>query len=117
MIVGHILLSSVELHGEQTMRVLALAPMAVLPTHQRVGVGRALVDASIEKAEARREPLILVVGHADYYPRFGFQPARHHGIEPPWPDFPDDVWMVKPLSSFSDRFRGTVRYPTAFDLT
>lgn len=116
-IVGHLLLSYVELLGLEAMRVLALAPMAVAPAHQRIGIGSALVEAGLEKADALSEPLVLVLGHADYYPRFGFRPARSCGIEPPWPDLSEDVWMIKPLSAYSDRFRGTVSYPTAFDLS
>lgn len=116
-IVGHIMFSHVELRGEETIRILALAPMAVLPNHQRTGIGGALVRAGLEKADALKESLVVLVGHADYHPRFGFEPARRSGIEPPWPDLPDEVWMVKPLSSYSEDMRGTVRYPPAFDET
>lgn len=115
MIVGHIVFSYVGLQGAEAMRVLALAPMAVAPTQQRTGIGSALVQSGLKEAEAMSEPLVLVLGHAHYYPRFGFEPARSYGIEPPWPDLPNDVWMVKLLSSYSQRFQGTVRYPPAFD--
>ena len=115
-IVGHILFSYVELRGQRTTRVLALAPMAVGPTHQRTGIGSALVEAGLKKADALGGPLVLVLGHAGYYPRFGFEPARPLGIEPPFSDLPDDVWMIKRLSSYSERFRGTVSYPPAFDV-
>lgn len=90
---------------------------AVAPTHQRTGVGTALVEAGLTKADVLGEPLVLVLGHAAYYPRFGFEPARPLGIEPPFPDLPDDVWMIKRMSSYSEQFRGTVWYPPAFDVT
>jgi putative acetyltransferase len=107
--------SYVELQGEQSTRVLALAPMAVSPLHQRTGIGSALVKAGLERADTMGLPLVVVVGYASYYPRFGFEPARPLGIEPPWPDLPDDVWMIKPLPSYSGRLGGTVRYPPPFD--
>lgn len=116
-IVGHILFSYVSLDGPTTYRVLALAPMAVAPPHQRSGIGRALIEAGLEKIEGMGEPLVLVLGHGDYYPRFGFERARPLGIEPPWADLPDDVWMVKRLPAYSPVIRGIVRYPPAFDVT
>jgi putative acetyltransferase len=116
-ILGHIVLSYVELLATTTSRVLALAPMAVKPERQRSGIGGSLIEVSLERSEAMDEPIVLVLGHSSYYPRFGFEPARPYGIEPPWPDLPDDVWMMKRLSSYSPDIRGTVRYPPAFDVT
>lgn len=116
-IVGHIVFSYVELEGATTRRVLALAPMAVLLERQRSGIGSALIEAGFKRSEAIGEPLVLVLGHASYYPRFGFEAARPYGIEPPWPDLPDDVWMMKRLSSYSPDIHGTVRYPLAFEVT
>lgn len=116
-IVGHIVFSYVGLQSAATRRVLALAPMAVVPERQRSRIGGSLIEAGLETIEAMHEPLVLVLGHASYYPRFGFEPARPFGIEPPWPDLPNDVWMMKRLASYSPDIRGTVRYPPAFDVT
>ena len=115
-IVGHAMFSFVTLKGAEELKVLQLAPVAVVPEWQRRGVGGALIREGIEKADARREPLILVQGHAAYYPRFGFQPSREYHIEPPSPDVPDAFFMVLRLSAYEERYRGQVIYPPAFDV-
>jgi putative acetyltransferase len=71
----------------------ALGPMAVLPEHQRQGIGSKLIEAGNRKLKDAGCPFIIVVGHADYYPRFGFRPASEHGIQCQW-DVPDDVFML-----------------------
>ena len=111
-IVGHIMLSYVGLDGD---RVLSLAPLAVKPGRQRTGAGIELTRAALEAADERGAPLVIVLGHAEYYPRFGFEPARQHGIEPPDPQIPDEVFMVVRLRAYDPRFRGRVTYPPAFD--
>ncbi len=116
-VVGHIVFSYVTLKGDEEFRVLSLAPMAVTPGLQRRGIGGALVEAGLERADDRGEPLVIVVGHPTYYPRFGFESARAIGIEPPSEDFPDDAFMVRRLSRYSERHRGRVVYPPAFGIT
>jgi putative acetyltransferase len=116
-VVGHIVFSYVTLKGDEEFRVLALAPMAVTPGLQKRGIGGALVEAGLERADDRGEPLVIVVGHPTYYPRFGFESARRYGIEPPSADFPDDAFMVRQLSGYSERHRGRVVYPPAFGIT
>ncbi len=103
-VIGHVAYSRARV-GEHD--VLALAPMAVLPEHQRAGVGSALVEESLRRASATRFPAVIVLGHPDFYARFGFTPARALGIEPPFPA-PDEAWMVLPL------VRGTVEYAPPF---
>ncbi|HEX2046165.1 MAG TPA: N-acetyltransferase [Acidimicrobiales bacterium] len=111
-VVGHILFTRVRV-GDR--RALALAPMAVAPSYQRSGVGTALVRAGLERAAARPEAAVIVLGHPEYYPRFGFVPACRFGIEPPWPRVPDEAFLVLPLPAYSDACRGVVVYPAAFD--
>jgi putative acetyltransferase len=89
-VVGHIMYSPASIGS--TMGA-ALGPMAVLPAHQRQGIGSRLIDAGNRKLEIARCPFILVVGHAAYYPRFGFRPASTYGIVCEW-DVPDNVFMV-----------------------
>lgn len=74
----------------------ALGPMAVLPEHQRHGIGGQLVEAGNRRLQASGCPFIVVVGHADFYPRFGFKRASAFGITCEW-ELPDDVFMVLPL--------------------
>ena len=85
-IVGHILFTRVVVRGQEAEHpALALAPLAVLPGEQRRGVGTALVRWGIDEASRLGHSLVIVLGHADYYPRFGFVPASRHGIRAPFP--------------------------------
>jgi putative acetyltransferase len=90
----------------------ALGPMAVLPAHQRQGIGRTLVETGTRKLQTAGCPFIVVVGHAAYYSRFGFTPARAHGIISEW-DLPDDVFMVLVLDPARVP-RGRARYRREF---
>ena len=114
-VLGHIMFTRVTLEADPPVKVLALAPVAVYPAYQGRGIGSALIRAGLVRADDAGEPLVVVVGHPDYYPRFGFIPGRSLGIEPPWPDIPDEAFMARPLSGYRDDMRGTVRYPSAFD--
>lgn len=116
-VVGHVLFSHVGLRDGRTRTVLQLAPLAVAPAHQGRGIGSALVLAGLELADARGEPLVAVVGHGAYYPRFGFEPARRHGVEPPSPSIPESVFMVRRLGAYHERCRGRLMLPPAFDVT
>jgi putative acetyltransferase len=93
-VVGHVLFSpaTIETH-EGTAHGMALAPMAVLPEYQRQGIGSTLVRTGIAKLKKRQCPFIIVLGHAEYYPRFGFEIASRHGIRSEW-EVPDDVFMI-----------------------
>ena len=90
-VVGHIMYSPVIVGDSVTGA--ALGPMAVLPECQRQGIGSKLIEAGNRKLKDAGCPFIIVVGHADYYPRFGFRPASEHGINCEW-DVPDDVFML-----------------------
>ncbi|MGH2706900.1 MAG: GNAT family N-acetyltransferase [Actinomycetota bacterium] len=116
-VVGQALFSYVGLDGDSPMSILGLAPVAVVPSRQGRGIGSALIRAGLDRANARKEPLVVVLGHPGYYPRFGFELASRHGIEPPSRDIPDSAFMVKLLSGYCDRYRGRVVYPPAFDVT
>jgi putative acetyltransferase len=99
-VVGHIMYSPASIGS--TMGA-ALGPMAVLPAHQRQGIGSGLIAAGNRKLEMAGYPFILVVGHAAYYPRFGFRPASTYGIVCEW-DVPDNVFMV--LVTDAEKMRG-----------
>ncbi|MFN2484166.1 MAG: GNAT family N-acetyltransferase [Candidatus Limnocylindria bacterium] len=114
-IVGHLLLSEGDLETDSgaARRIWMLGPVAVLPAVQRRGVGAALMRAAIELATSRGQPLICLLGHASYYPRFGFEPAREIGIQPPRP-WRDANWMALRLPAWTPDLRGAARYPSAF---
>jgi len=92
---------------------LALAPMAVVPGRQRQGVGTALIEEALRRAEETGFPLIVVVGHAAYYPRFGFEPAAALGLRAPF-DVPPEAWMARRLPAHAPRARGLITYADAF---
>jgi len=110
-VVGHIFFSRARL--ESGDEVLALAPMAVVPGRQRHGVGTGLIEEALRRAEEMDFPLIVVVGHAAYYPRFGFEPAAALGLRTPF-DVPPEVWMARRLEAYRAGIGGLVLYPEAF---
>ena len=114
-IVGHLLLSEGDLAAPDgtDRRIWMLGPIGVVPDRQRRGVGSALMRAAIELAVARGQPVICLLGHADYYPRFGFRPARALGIEPPRP-WSDRNWLALPLPAWTADVRGVASFPPAF---
>jgi putative acetyltransferase len=112
--IGHVLFSRVTISGKQDHEVLSLAPLAVHPDHQRIGVGSALVEEGLEQVAARGEPLVVVEGHPSFYPRFGFEVASGYGIEKAAPQVPDAAFLVKWLGTPDPRYRGRLVYPPAF---
>jgi len=111
-VVGHVMLSYVSL--EDGRPLLALGPIAVRPDRQGAGIGGTLVRAGLERADERGEPLVLLLGHPTYYPRFGFRPAAGMGLLPPDPRIADEPWMAIPLTAYSPDLRGRVVFPPAF---
>jgi len=116
-IVGHIFFSPVFISGGKgTIQGMGLAPMAVLPERQRRGIGSRLVRAGIDVMRERNCPLIIVLGHAEYYPRFGFVPASRHGLSCQWDNVPDEAFMALILDEAAmASITGTVRYRDEFD--
>ncbi len=114
-IVGHVLLSEGDLVAADgtVRRIWMLGPIAVGPEHQRRGIGGVLMRAAIALATGREQPVICLLGHASYYPRFGFEPARSLGIEPPRP-WPDASWLALRLPAWTPTLRGTAYFPPAF---
>jgi putative acetyltransferase len=115
-VVGHILFPPVTIESKTgSVPALALAPMAVLPELQRHGIGSLLVREGLAACRRLGHRIVIIVGHPEYYQRFGFTPARVKGIEAPFP-VPDEAFMVLALTEGSlEGVHGTVRYPPAFD--
>lgn len=113
-VVGHIMFSPVSIDGELGGSIMGLAPMAVAPARQRQGIGTALVRAGIEACRAAGCRGIVVLGHPDFYPRFGFKPASAYGLQSEYV-VPDEAFMALPLGT--DDFGespGVARYHAAF---
>ncbi|MFC4469964.1 GNAT family N-acetyltransferase [Streptomyces xiangluensis] len=109
-VVAYALLTRCHVDGAPA---LALAPVAVRPPYQRQGAGAAVVRAVLEAARARGERLVLVLGHPEYYPRFGFTSASGYGIRPGF-EVPDEAMMALVLDDSSPVPTGTINYPAAF---
>ena len=89
-VVGHIMYSPASVGG---VAGAALGPMAVLPEYQRQGVGSRLVEEGNHRLKETGCPFVVVVGHADFYPRFGFGRAGARGVECEW-EVPDEAFML-----------------------
>ncbi len=114
-VVGHILFSRVHIRTPECLvPALALAPLAVHPDFQNRGIGSQLTRHGLENARRLGHAIVIVVGHPNYYPRFGFTPARAKGIECPFP-VPDGAFMVQELTAGAlEGVQGVVEYPPAF---
>ena len=114
-IVGHIMLSPASLPANPDTPAIGLGPMAVTPANQGQGIGSALVRAGLEQCRQQGFQAAFVLGHPDYYPRFGFVPASRFGIESVY-DVPDEVFMAMELlpSSLTNK-AGKMYYHPIFD--
>jgi putative acetyltransferase len=109
-IAGHVVCSRAHV-GE--VPVLALGPIGVPPESQRAGIGSALMHAVLGAADALGEPLVALLGHREYYPRFGFGPAADFGITPPVPEWASH-FQVRPLAAHDSSVRGEFAYAAPF---
>ncbi|WP_066296834.1 GNAT family N-acetyltransferase [Arthrobacter luteolus] len=109
-VVAHALLTRCRVGGKPA---LALAPCAVLPDYQRQGAGGAAIRGALDAARELGENLVVVLGHAGYYPRFGFTPASRLGIEAPF-EVPDEALMALQLNPGGPLPSGMIEYPAAF---
>jgi putative acetyltransferase len=113
-LIGHILFSPVTLTGHSALTLAGLAPMAVVPDRQRHGVGSALVQRGLEQCRQSGVEAVVVLGHAEYYPRFGFTPASRFGLRCEY-DVPENVFMALELVSDAlTGHSGTIRYHPVF---
>ena len=113
-IVGHIMFSPVSLSGHPHLKVMGLAPMAVSREHQRKGIGSALVRAGLEQCKQLGITAVVVLGHPEYYPRFGFVPSSRFGIDSEY-DVPEEVFMAMELQLDAlSGVTGRVKYHAAF---
>jgi putative acetyltransferase len=113
-VVGHILFTPVSLDDDDSLTLMGLAPMAVLPKYQKQGIGTALVETGLTNCERLGAGAVVVLGHPEYYSRFGFVPALSFGIKSEY-DVPAEVFMIKELQAdyLADK-NGTIVYHNAF---
>jgi putative acetyltransferase len=110
-VVGHLFFTPAAIEtADHTWPALGLAPLAVLPEHQRRGIGSALMRAGLAECARLGYERVIVLGHPDYYPRFGFLRASLYGIRPEW-EAPDEAFMVLELQRGAlDSVSGIARY-------
>ncbi|UTB32485.1 MAG: N-acetyltransferase [Methanobacterium sp. ERen5] len=115
-VVGHILFSPLTIENdEESFPALILAPIAVLPEYQKQGIGTKLVENGIIECRNQGHSIIILVGHPEYYPRFGFKSAEQNGIKHPF-EVPEDVFMAYELVPDAlSRVNGVLKYSTPFE--
>ena len=92
-IVGQIILSKMAIQSQSELNIYGLAPMCVLPKYQNKGIGSKLIKAVIDQAKAKHIDAIFVLGHPNYYPKFGFKTTKLFSIKCEY-DVPSEVFMV-----------------------
>ncbi|KAG2385603.1 hypothetical protein C9374_003418 [Naegleria lovaniensis] len=115
-IIGHILLTKCHInYTNDRLESLALAPLSVKPGYQRKGIGAALIKEAHKIATELGFTSVIVVGHAEYYPKFGYQPTKQFGITFPF-EVPDECGMVIELQKGALKSGGIVEYAPEFQL-
>jgi predicted N-acetyltransferase YhbS len=95
-IIGHIMFTQVTIRAPQhELSGMGLAPMSVVPQHQKTGVGTKLLNHGIDQLDANGCPFIVVLGHPEYYARFGFLPASEFKISHGFAGIPQDVFFIR----------------------
>ena len=116
-VVGHIFFSSAWIHEKPEIKNgMGLAPMAVLPKFQKQGIGCSLINEGIRILKQQSVPFIIVLGLANYYPKFGFETASKHGLKSQWEGVPDEAFMVLILDAdLMNKITGTAFYREEFN--
>lgn len=112
-VVGHVLFHALQIvDGQRATEALSLAPLAVLPEHQRLGVGSQLVREGLEACRAEGGQIVFVLGEPAYYRRFGFSSELGARVQSP---YAGEAFLALELApGASDAVRGEVRYPPPF---
>lgn len=113
-VLGHVAYSPMTVEGAPaSFKALGLGPISVLPAHQRRGIGSALIRESLRQCAARDYDVVLLLGHLEYYPRFGFKPASDFGISSDYDA--GDHFMALPLRDGAlAGVQGKAHYAKAF---
>ena len=113
-VVGHILFTPVSLEPPASVQIAGLAPMAVRPAHQRRGIGGQLIRAGLDECRRRGYSAVVVLGHPEYYPRFGFVPGHTFGLTCEFPSPPEAFMAIELVPGALAGTTGLVRYRSEF---
>jgi putative acetyltransferase len=119
-VIAHIMFSPVRIVTTtgQTVQGMGLGPLAVHPDEQRLGLGSALCREGMQRMKQSGYPFVIVLGHPDYYPRFGFERASRYGITSHFENVPDEAFMVAVFDGeLMEGVMGTAYYREEFDST
>lgn len=114
-VVGHIFFTPVELSGDENkLKIMGLAPMAILSPYQNKGIGSKLVNAGLEHCRSLGYDAVVVLGHPNYYPKFGFVPSVEYAIKSEY-EVPGEAFMILELTPDAlKNHRGIIKYHEAF---
>ena len=115
-VVGYILFTPVELIGdENSLELFGLAPMGVLPEYQKQGIGSELVKEGLKRCQSIACDAVVVLGHPNYYPKFGFVPSVQFGIKSEY-EVPNEAFMILELvAGVLQNHTGVIKYHEAFN--
>jgi putative acetyltransferase len=114
-VVGHVMFTRSLLDApRQLVEVQVLSPLAVLPGHQKRGIGAALVRRGLEVLAERAVPLVFLEGDPGYYSRFGFAPGGDQGFRKPSLRIPDVAFQAVRLPGYEPWMTGTLVYAEPF---
>ncbi len=114
-IVGHILLTKIQINnGNESFESLALAPVSVKPSHQKMGIGGQLIKKAHVIAKGLGYKSIVLLGHAEYYPKFGYQLCRNYGIKIPFAATEENCMVIELVKDGLKGVTGIVEYAKEF---
>lgn len=113
-VVGHISVSELKIvTADQTTDALALAPMSILPEHQRQGIGSRLIQAALDRCRDDGHRIVVVLGHPSYYSRFGFSAELARPLDSPYAG--DSFLALELVPGALEGVTGRVTYARPFD--
>ena len=114
-IIGHIIFTKLIINNnENKYESLALAPISVLPEYQNMGVGNKLISEGLRVVKEKGYKSVIVLGHKDYYPRFGFKPASNWEIKAPFEVEDESFMALEIIEGALKAVKGTVIYSKEF---
>ena len=115
-LVGHLIFSAMTIQtDDEDIPALCLGPVSVVPARQRQGIGDELIRYGLAECQRMGYHIIVLVGHPEYYPRFGFRPAEEQGLSMDIEAPPEAFMVYEGISGALDGVTGKVVFSSAFD--